>query len=305
MRLLVIEDDEMFAGMVEAQLSILMGKNFFEAVTFFPSLCAARAGMEEFKPDVVLFDIHLPDGQAFDEAAEWLMQSDVLRICMTGRKRSRYIHHAMENGVLAFVEKNNGFLPNLQKALSKASIQLRNRQQAEYFSHHAFQKHEHLRATLEETQEHLAEKDRLLAQLVPQHSVSDAEPRQALPEEKIHLRIRQDGLIRTIVISPHDILVIESHDNKVFIALHDSETVHEVTITLKALESLLPPLLFVRCHASYLVHLSSIIAFSAKDLTLTTGEIVPISRARQEQTHAAIASYRLPKRPEYQVAHSA
>jgi DNA-binding LytR/AlgR family response regulator len=107
------------------------------------------------------------------------------------------------------------------------------------------------------------------------------------------------------VISPHDILVIESHDNKVFIVLNDGKTVHEATITLKALEALLPPLLFVCCHASYLVHLSSIIAFSAKDLTLTTGEIVPISRARQEQTHAAIASYRLPKRPEYQVAHSA
>ena len=462
MRLLVIEDDELFAGMVEVQLSVLMGKNFFETLAFFPSLCAAQAGIKEFKPDVVLFDIHLPDGRAFDEAAQWLMQSDVLRICMTGRKRIRYIRHAMENDVLAFVEKDNDFLLNLQKALSRASIQLRNRQQAEYFSHHAFQQQEHLRAALEGTQEQLVEKKRLLAQLVPLHTMGDIVTRQAVlplrivivddeksqrsalkrkledtfgrqiivsgeafsvdsaisiitdcqpdllfldidliggtgfdvldafpnptfavifvtsfpefgarafryaaidyilkpvdplhlqkaverifalrtvgimpnlhleraPEshkggdhisqqsriiqtknergaEKLQLRIRQDGLVQTIVISPHDILVIESNDNKVCIVLNDGKTIHEVTITLKALEALLPPSLFVRCHASYLVHLGSIIAFSAQDLTLTTGEVIPVSRARQEQTHAAIASYRLPKRPEYQVAHLA
>jgi two-component system LytT family response regulator len=57
---------------------------------------------------------------------------------------------------------------------------LRNRQQAEYFSRHAFQKQEHIRAALEETQEQLAEKKRLLAQLVPQYTVGDIETRQTV-----------------------------------------------------------------------------------------------------------------------------
>ncbi len=308
MKLLIIEDEPITMEILKCTVpQILQGE--LKEMRFADSLAEAEIQMQRFLPNVVLFDIHLPDGNAFALVKRW---QDFLRLflCMSSSTKEVHFDDVVENGIVAYIEKPIT-KENLENAFLKVLPHIRKERVMDNLVLNLIKAQRESDGEIRQTNKELEEAKKKLEGAkndiseIAQQWYQSSTLTQDTTHTQLHLRIRQDGLIRTIVISPHDILVIESHDNKVFIALNDGETVHEATITMKSLEALLPPSLFVRCHASYFVHLGSIIAFSAKDLTLTTGEIVPISRARQEQTHAAIASYRLPKRPEYQVAHLA
>jgi response regulator of citrate/malate metabolism len=166
MRLFVIEDDETTTRIIWDYASSSLGDNVIKAICFANSLTQARRAIEEFQPDVILFDIHLPDGQIFDAAEHWLLRHDVPLICMSAYPRSKFIDHVLATQAIAFIEKGaiGSFFVPLKKALYTASEILHNRQQAQYFVSHVFQQHDDIRAALEETQKQLAEKERLLAQ---------------------------------------------------------------------------------------------------------------------------------------------
>ncbi len=228
MRLAVIEDDELLIEMLQVQFSVLIDTTFFEAITFYPSLGKARLGMNNFRPDVILCDVHLPDGRAFSETASWLVNDDVPLICMTGKSRMPYIDNALRSGVLAFIEKDNDFLLNLQDALLEASLKLRNRQQREYIVYHALERQALLQEALEAAQVQLAVKN----------------------ETPLTFIIRVGGETKTLVLSSEDILAAESNDYKVRLVMGDGETRYEITKSLTTLEKLLPSSAhFLRCHA--------------------------------------------------------
>jgi DNA-binding LytR/AlgR family response regulator len=290
MRLLVIEDDEEFTATLRLWLPVLIDTFFFEALAFYPSLGKARSGIQDFRPDVILFDIHLPDGQAFHDASAWLMKDDMLLLCMTGHRRTPYIDDVLKRGVLAFIEKDDDFFLNLHDALLETSLKLRNRQQADYIVHYALERQALLHKVLEETKTQLATKERILELLRKLPEVSAADSEKSIPSP-LTFTIRMAGETTTLVLSSEDILTAESDNYKVCILMSDSTTKYEISKSLTKLEELLPSAHFLRCHASHIVNMRHVMAFTATAITMRNGEVMPISRTYHIAVREALTSY--------------
>lgn len=86
-----------------------------------------------------------------------------------------------------------------------------------------------------------------------------------------------------------DILYAEAMERVTKLALTDR--VEELSVKFSDLTPLLPERQFVFCHRSYLVNLEYIAYIRNRELELTTGEILPVSRYRQEELQKRFVGY--------------
>lgn len=71
------------------------------------SLSQARKLIEELKPDIVLLDLHLPDGDGLDLCLELTQNNPALRIlCLTHRDENTFAHRALRSGARGYVMKS-------------------------------------------------------------------------------------------------------------------------------------------------------------------------------------------------------
>jgi two-component system LytT family response regulator len=192
--------------------------------------------------------------------------------------------------VLAFIEKDDDFFLNLHDALLETSLRLRNQQQAEYIVHYALERQALLHEALEEVKTQLATKERTLElqQKLPEASAAAIE--KSIPSP-LTFTIRMGGETKTLVLSSEDILSVESDSYKVCILMSDSETKYEISKSLTKLEQLLPSAHFLRCHASHIVNMRHVMAFTATAITMKNGDVVPISRKYHTAVREALTSY--------------
>jgi DNA-binding LytR/AlgR family response regulator len=271
-----------------------LGDNVIKAICFANSLTQARRAIEEFQPDVILFDIHLPDGQIFDAAEHWLLRHDVPLICMSAYPRSKFIDHVLATQAIAFIEKgaNGSFFVPLKKALYKASEILRNRQQAQYFVSHAFQEHDRIRTTLDEIQEQLAKKEHLLTQFMESEEIH----RLFLPKdsgasvESAVLRVDTGGG-DSIFVPIQDIVCLESEKNYVLVHCKGKEEPHRERATLGDYEKRLQDKGFVRVHRSFLVPMGRIQKIDGEFAVMQNGKQIPIAEDRLKNVRAALREY--------------
>lgn len=295
MRLFVIEDDEMTARIIQDYASSSLDDNVVKAIWFADSLAKARQAIEEFQPDVILFDIHLPDGQIFDAAEHWLLRQDALLICMSAYPRWKFIDHVLATQAIAFIEKGalGSFFVPLKKALYKASEILRNQQQAQYLVNHAFQKHDHIRAALEEAEAQLAEKERLLEQRMEERK--EAHP-SFLPKdsrasaESAVLRVDVRGS-DSVFVPIQDIVCVESEKNYVLVHFKGKEEPHRERATLRDYEKRLQGKDFVRLHRSFLVPIGGIQKIDGEFAVMQDGKQIPIAEDRLKNVRAAVREY--------------
>lgn len=71
------------------------------------SIAQARKAIEELKPDVILLDLHLPDGDGLDLCSELSQNRPGTRIlCLTHRDENTFAHRALRNGARGYVMKS-------------------------------------------------------------------------------------------------------------------------------------------------------------------------------------------------------
>jgi len=71
------------------------------------AIAQARKAVEELKPDVVLLDLHLPDGDGLDLCSELSQTAPQTRIlCLTHRDENTFAHRALRNGARGYVMKS-------------------------------------------------------------------------------------------------------------------------------------------------------------------------------------------------------
>lgn len=70
-----------------------------------------------------------------------------------------------------------------------------------------------------------------------------------------------------------------------------TDRLEEVTLKFSDLSALLPERQFQPCHRSYLVNLEHIAYIRSRDLELTTGEVLPVSRYRVEDLQKRFVAY--------------
>ena len=86
-----------------------------------------------------------------------------------------------------------------------------------------------------------------------------------------------------------DILYVEAMERVTKLALRDR--LEEVGMKFSDMTALLPERHFVLCHRSYLVNLEHIAYIRSRDLELTTGEVLPVSRYRAEALQKQFVAY--------------
>jgi len=71
------------------------------------SVAQARKAIAEHKPDVVLLDLHLPDGDGLDLCLEITNNNPLLRVlCLTHRDENTFAHRALRAGARGYVMKS-------------------------------------------------------------------------------------------------------------------------------------------------------------------------------------------------------
>lgn len=71
------------------------------------SIGEARKAIEKLKPDIVLLDLHLPDGDGLDLCSELSQSLPGTRIlCLTHRDENTFAHRALRNGARGYVMKS-------------------------------------------------------------------------------------------------------------------------------------------------------------------------------------------------------
>jgi two-component system response regulator AtoC len=97
---LVVEDDEDSARLIAAML-----ERAGHSVICAPSLAAARRMVALQPPDVVLLDLHLPDGSGFDLMGESGFTNDAILILMTGQASLETSIRALRMGAADYLVK--------------------------------------------------------------------------------------------------------------------------------------------------------------------------------------------------------
>lgn len=104
---------------------------------------------------------------------------------------------------------------------------------------------------------------------------------------KRHLLIKYDDHVVNILLS--DITYMEAYDQNVII--HTENEVYTNRYNLRDYESELAKFGFFRIHRGYLLNLSYLKKMDRRDVWLTTGERLPVSRMKQTQLKDALYHY--------------
>jgi DNA-binding NarL/FixJ family response regulator len=104
LRILVVDDHPFFrTGIVQW----LNQQSDLQCCGEAENIAQARKAIEQLKPDVVLLDLHLPDGDGLDLCSEVSQSLPGTRIlCLTHRDENTFAHRALRNGARGYVMKS-------------------------------------------------------------------------------------------------------------------------------------------------------------------------------------------------------
>jgi len=103
MRILLVDDHAMFRG---GARSILQARYPDAVIAEAGSGTAALALISEFKPDVVIMDLHLPDGDGIEVTARLLAELPSTKIIMvSGESDLAYVDQALQKGAAGYLLK--------------------------------------------------------------------------------------------------------------------------------------------------------------------------------------------------------
>ncbi len=88
---------------------------------------------------------------------------------------------------------------------------------------------------------------------------------------------------QTVRLPFDSILFAEAMGHSVRIRTTDGPGEYLLRVPFSEVLSLLPPDRFVRCHRSYVVHLGAVRLFTRKEITLSGGDVIPVSRTCREE----------------------
>lgn len=106
-RCLIVEDEIMFAHMLAGMLRGIPG---LEVAGIAHSLKEALPACEELKPDLLVFDLKLPDGNGVDVARQLARENPKSRsIVLSGQAAVFVLPPALRNHIHAVVEKTKAY----------------------------------------------------------------------------------------------------------------------------------------------------------------------------------------------------
>ncbi len=125
MRLLHVEDDSSDLEIVARTLrEQLPGDDLVSA----PTLAAARAALSSATFDVLLLDLHLPDGEGFELLQELRESGDTIAsVVLTGDGEEAAVRGALKAGADEFLVKNPGYYDQLSEAIRSAQRKAANK----------------------------------------------------------------------------------------------------------------------------------------------------------------------------------
>ncbi|MBE0009116.1 DNA-binding response regulator [Arthrobacter sp. AET 35A] len=116
-RVLIVDDHATFA---ELLAQALVREPDFICVGFATDIASAMEQCGRLRPDVVVMDYHLPDGDGISAAERLLVRAPDTRVVMlTGDANSQSLTRAAESGICAFLPKD-GSLKTLLETLRHA-----------------------------------------------------------------------------------------------------------------------------------------------------------------------------------------
>jgi DNA-binding NarL/FixJ family response regulator len=105
-RVLLVEDHEMVA---QSFVTLLAAEADIEVLGVAPDVASARRDAAALRPDVILMDYHLPDGNGIESAKDIkAIVPDVRIIILTGSSDERILPAAIEAGCSGFLAKTRG-----------------------------------------------------------------------------------------------------------------------------------------------------------------------------------------------------
>ncbi len=112
---LIVDDHPTFGAMAR----VLLEADGFKVVGLAADGGAGLAAAQELRPDLVLLDVRLPDGDGFGFAAELCADPDGPQVVVTSSSDDpRYPDLARESGALGFIAKHDIGGPYLKSLLS-------------------------------------------------------------------------------------------------------------------------------------------------------------------------------------------
>lgn len=271
MRVLVVEDDRHIAGNIQ-QIIRLGFSDAVSALSVVSTVEAAKMALKSVQPDILLFDISLPDGNGFEILSALPLASETLLLCMTGLAANNIIHDLVRHRIFKYIPKpfeSTTFHDILSEAL-EAACQKRQR------------------AILEATGEELfrrvhEENEMLKRQLLQAEKVSNWN---ATDDENEFIEI-DTGSTR-ITVGVNDIFMIEVKGNYVDIHTISRSTVLMERNTLAYYESRLQDYGFVKLNKSALVQMASILDVCNETVVLPKGKTIEIAQRRKKAFEEAV-----------------
>lgn len=86
-----------------------------------------------------------------------------------------------------------------------------------------------------------------------------------------------------------DILYVESRDHRTVFVLENGE--ESFWMTLSQAEGMLPTGQFCRCHNSFLVNLKRVVRMDSRDVVLTGGRRLAVSRGRMKEFQTGLTRF--------------
>ena len=114
-KLAIVEDQELFRRLLVGLCSTQFG---FDVVCEAGSVADALERIPVAKPDVVMLDLHLPDGDGLEVAARLFeRKADVKVLALTSLRDEVTIHKIRAMGIQGFVDKNVQLPDTLRNAI--------------------------------------------------------------------------------------------------------------------------------------------------------------------------------------------
>ena len=119
MRIFVVDDHKLFREGIELLLSSVED---IKIVGSFGTIKESLSALDSIRPDLILLDVHLPDGQGFslhEEAMALCGEENLKVIYLTGDYAISNIYSAMRLGAMAYLDKTTG-ISQLLDAIRRA-----------------------------------------------------------------------------------------------------------------------------------------------------------------------------------------
>ncbi len=251
-----------------------------------------REGIEliqAYSPNVVIFDVSLPDGSGFD-ALEHIKENTTKTICISALPSEMLIEDVARYGVFRFLPKPFD-ITKFTDVMHETLLAIRQTQQGHILNeadekYNAAVREEHKRFKEMLAKEGLLPLETTSAEPTEQGGEPSGEPIPTMTETAPPLlEIDVDGVSVSLEIP--EVLYCEAQKNYVIFTVEGNEETVRTRATLSVYEALLEEHGFVRVHKSFLVQMRKALTIKRHELEFPEGRIVPIGERRFKDVRKA------------------